>query len=90
MTGRERLNAVLRKRQKDRLSWTTLVDGATLSLLPEERRGNGGVDFYKHLGCDIFMLNGWNTPYALQSPEHRWSSEVEITEAHEGRKTMGH
>jgi hypothetical protein len=56
MTGRERLNAVLRKQVKDRLPWTTLVDNATLALLPEGLRGNGGIDFYKHLGCDIFLL----------------------------------
>jgi hypothetical protein len=60
MTGRERLNAVLQKQAKDRLPWTTLVDNATLSLLPEELRCNGGIDFYKHLDCDIFLLNGWN------------------------------
>jgi hypothetical protein len=30
-----------------------------------------GIDFYKHLGCDIFLLNGWNTPHPFRSPEHR-------------------
>jgi hypothetical protein len=87
MTGRERLNAVLRKQPKDRLPWTTLVDDATLSLAPEEQRGNGGIDFYKHLGCDIFLLNGWNTPYTFISPEHRWPEKVEVVEQHEGQKT---
>lgn len=79
MNGRERLRAVLRKQAKDRLPWTTLVDNATLSLLPDELRGNGGIDFYKHLDCDIFLLNGWNTPYHLRSPEHRWSDDVDVT-----------
>lgn len=87
MTGRERLNAVLRKQSKDRLPWTTLVDDATISLLPEEQRGNGGIDFYKHLGCDIFLLNGWNTPYTFRSPEHRWPEELKVVEQHEGRRT---
>ena len=41
MTGRERLNAVLRKQPKDRLPWTTIVDNATLALLPEALRENG-------------------------------------------------
>lgn len=50
MTGRERLKAVLRKRSKDRLPWTTLVDDAVLALLPESLRGNCGIDCYKHLG----------------------------------------
>ena len=71
MTGRERLGAVLRKQPKDRLSWTTLVDEATLALVPRERRLNGAVDFYRHLGCDRFLLNGWGTPYDFKSPEHR-------------------
>ena len=79
MTGRERLQAVLRKQAKDRLPWTTLVDGATLSLLPEALRGNGGIDFYKHLGCDILMLNGWGTPHHLKSPVHRWPGDVAVT-----------
>jgi hypothetical protein len=87
MTGRERLNAVLRKQRKDRLPWTTLVDDATLSLVPEELRGNGGIDFYKDLGCDIFLLNGWNTPYAFRSPEHRWAADVEVAVTHDGPRT---
>ncbi len=87
MTGRERLNAVLHKQPTDRLPWTTLVDQATLSLVPENRRGNGGLDFYKHLGCDIFMLNGWNTPYNLHSPVLRWPDEVKIVTDHDGQRT---
>ena len=86
MTGRERLSAVLRKQSKDRLPWTTLVDNATLALLPEELRGNGGIDFYKHLGCDIFLLNGWNTPHNFRSPEHRWPATVEVVEQRAGRR----
>ena len=77
MTGRERLNAVLNKQPTDRLSWTPLVDNASLSLAPEELRGNCGIDFYRHLGCDIFMLNGWNTPHGLRTPELQWSEDVE-------------
>ncbi|MDP6778187.1 MAG: uroporphyrinogen decarboxylase family protein [Candidatus Latescibacteria bacterium] len=78
MTGRDRLDAVLRRRPKDRLAWTTLVDNATVSLLPEELRGNGGIDFYKHLGCDIFLLNGWNTPHRFRSPQLRWPDSVQV------------
>jgi hypothetical protein len=69
MTGRERLNAVLNKQPTDRLPWTTLVDDACLNGFPEELRGNGGIDFYHHPGCDIFLLNGWNTPHHLRNPE---------------------
>ncbi len=89
MTGRKRLNAVLRKQAKNRLPWTTLVDNATVSLLPESLRGNGGIDFYKHLGCDIFLPNGWNTQHGFKSPEHRWSDDVEVTKQQEnGRNTV--
>jgi len=89
MTGRERLNAVLHKQPKDRLPWTTLVDDATLSLLPEELGGNGGLDFYRHLGCDIFMLNGWGTPHSLSSPQLIWPEDVEIASRREdGRRTV--
>ena len=77
MTGRERLNAVLGREPTDRLSWTTLVDDATLAQLPERLRGNGGIDFYRHIGCDIFLLNGWNTPHGFRSPELRWRGDVE-------------
>lgn len=84
MTGRERLTAVLNKRPKDRLAWTTLVDRATLSLLPEEQRAGGGIGFYKDLGCDIFLLNGWDTPHSFRSPEHRWAGDVESVTRREG------
>jgi hypothetical protein len=88
MTGRERLKAVLKKQPKDRFSWTTLVDDATLSLLPSELRGNGGIDFYKYLGCDIFLLNGWNTEYDFKSPENCWPEEVEVIQKKEGLRTI--
>jgi len=88
MTGRERINAVLHKRPKDRLSWSTLVDNATLSLLPPEMQGGGGIDFYKHLDCDIFLLNGWNTPHGFRSPELCWGSDVQITESRTGTQVQ--
>ncbi len=87
MNGRERLGAVLRKRPKDRLPWTTLVDEATLALVPRELRINGAVDFYRHLGCDILLLNGWGTPYDFKSPEHRWPATVEVDVRREGSRT---
>lgn len=87
MTGRERINAVLRKQPKDRLPWTTIVDDASLALVPAELRSSGGIDFYKYLGCDIFLLNGWNTPHNFRSPEHRWPATVEVVEQHDGPKT---
>ncbi len=86
MTGRERLRAILRKQPKDRLAWTTLVDNNTLALLPEHLRGNGGIDFYRFLGCDIFLLNGWNTPHDLRSPVHQWPESVAVSYEQEGAR----
>lgn len=88
MNGRERLHCILNRQPKDRLCWTTLVDGASLSLQPESLRGNGGIDFYRHLGCDIFLLNGWNTPYNFKSPQLKWPETVTMTSQREnGRRT---
>ena len=89
MTGRERLNSVLRKRPTDRLPWTTLVDERTLCLLPDELRASSHIDFCRHLGCDMFMLNGWGTQHSLRSPELRWSKSVETElERDDGRRTV--
>jgi hypothetical protein len=88
MNGRERLNAVLQRQPRDRLPWTTLVDNASLSTFPETLRGNGGVDFYRHLGCDIFLLNGWGTPYSFRSPEMAWPASVRETRRREGDKSV--
>jgi hypothetical protein len=63
MTGRDRLEAIIHRLPADGLSWTTLVDDITLQGLPEHHRGNGGLDFYRHLGCDIFLINGWGTSF---------------------------
>ena len=88
MTGRERLRAVLRKRPTDRLPWTTLVDDASLAGFPRELRGHGGVDFYRHLGCDILLLNGWNTPHRLRSPELRWGGGVTTERRKQGAQDI--
>jgi hypothetical protein len=86
MTGRERIRSVLNRQPTDRLPWGTIVDNATLDLLPGELRGRGGIDFYRHLGCSTLMLNGWNTPHRLRSPELRWAETV-ATERFEAIRT---
>jgi hypothetical protein len=86
MNGRQRLDSVLHKRPTDRLPWTTLVDDATLAAAPQELGGNGGLDFYRHIGCDIFLLNGWNTPHRFASPQLLWPEEVDVhTRQEDGR-----
>ena len=88
MIGRERLNAVLKKKPKDRLPWTTLVDDACLNIFPRELQGNSGIDFYRYLGCDIFMLNGWNTPYQFKNPILRWPDSVVVKSTYENGKNF--
>lgn len=88
MTGRERMNAVLHRQPTDRLPWTTLVDDATLSQFPEHLRGNGGIDFYRGIGCDVFLLNGWNTPYSFRSPKFAWPDSVEEVVRRDGPRTI--
>ena len=68
MTGRERLNAIMHRKPADRLSWSALVDGNTLSNLPPNQRGLSAVDYLHYLGCDNFMLNGRGTPQDFSSP----------------------
>ena len=79
MTGRERLNAIVHRKPVDRLSWSALVEENTLSNLPPDLRGLSAVDFYRHIGCDIIMLDGWATPHHFRAPEFKWPDGVEET-----------
>jgi hypothetical protein len=82
------MSAVLRKQPTDRMAWTVLVDNNSLDRFPQALRGGGGIDFYRHLACDIFLLNGWNTPHDFRSPELHWGPDVR-TETHlEGRRAI--
>ena len=86
MTGRERLQAIIRGEPVDGLSWTTLVDQETLGRLPAELQSNGGLDFYRHLGCDIFLLNGWGTSWRFQNPTLKWpDGSKEVRRQKDGR-----
>lgn len=76
MTPKERINAILNKQPHDCLSWTALIDNNTLDCLPENLRGNFGIDFYRYIKCDILLLNGWNTPYRFRSPELNWPKNI--------------
>jgi uroporphyrinogen-III decarboxylase len=79
MTGRERLRAMLDGRPTDRLPWTTLVDRHTLNALPEPLRGCSGLEFYRHVGCDILQLGGWGLPRELSQPLPRFPGVEVIT-----------
>ena len=86
MTGRERLIALLRGEPTDRLSWTVLVDDCTLGALPPELRGMTGVEFSRHLGCDIVQLEGWGTPHQCVSPSLEWGEDVATMGRAEGQQ----
>lgn len=90
MNGRERLRRLLGRKKADRLSWTPLVDNHSLNIFPEALRGNGGIDFYKHLGCDIFLLNSFGVQKApLVSPRLVWDERVRVDSVADGpRRTV--
>jgi len=83
MTGRERLTAIVKGRRPDRPAWTCLADGKTLGSLPGGLCGISYVDFCRHLGCDVVMLEGWGTGLAFSSPKFTWPPGV--TEEHAQR-----
>ena len=78
MTGRERMNQILRRCPTDRLAWTALVDEHTLNPLAPELRGRWGLDFYRSIGCDVFLLNSWIAPFSLESPVQHWGEGVRL------------
>ena len=79
MAGRERLSSLLRKKPTDRLSWTPLMDRQTLSRLPGRLKDITMPEFCRHLGADVFYLNGWDSPQTFRSPEFRWPPDVKQT-----------
>lgn len=88
MTGRERLEAILHRQPADRLSWTTLVDGATLDALPESLGIQGELDFYRRISCDIFLLNGWSTGCVFRNPKLIWPDGTTGTTREEGNEEI--
>lgn len=72
MNGRERLEAVFHGQRTGKLPWTTLVDDSTINALPESLRIDDSLSFYRKLGCDIMLLNGWGTDCAFSNPALVW------------------
>ncbi len=62
MTGRERLQALLAGQPTDRLSWTTLVDDLTRSVMPPDVRDMPLLDFYRLIGCDLLQFGDYGLP----------------------------
>lgn len=78
MTGRERLTNIINLKPADRVSWTTLADDYTRSVMPESIRNLSMMDFYRYIGCDILQFGnfgftdetqGVKYPYRLMTPE---------------------
>jgi hypothetical protein len=88
MTGRERMNAIMNKKPADKLAWTTIVDNATLNALPTEMKGISGIDFYRYIGCDIFLLNCWGVNMDFSSPQLVWSEEITTGYRHDEDKAI--
>ena len=87
LTGKQRLNAVLHGQPSNRLAWTTLVDRATLDIMPPELSGNSGLDLYRHLGCDILLLDSWGLPVGFRSPQLVWGLQVTVRSETQGEYT---
>ena len=66
MTGRERLHNIINKVPVDRISWTTLVDDVTRSVMPRPVRAMAPFDFYRHIGCDILQFGNYGLPKSLR------------------------
>ncbi len=83
MTGRERLNNIINLKPTDRVPWTTLVCPVTCSVMPENIRKMPTMDFYRHIGCDIFQFGNYGLKDETQGIKYpcRFSmSEIEIEE----------
>ena len=84
VTGRERLHRILNRQPVDRLSWTTLVDSTSLSVMPEPERSMAPLDFYCRIGCDVLQFGNYGLPAdcQVQSPARRVGPAVEVAQDH--------
>ena len=46
-------------------------------VFSRSQTGNGGLDLCRHLGCDVFLLDGWGTGHAFASPALVWGTGVQ-------------
>jgi hypothetical protein len=68
MTARSLLHRILNRQSPDRLSWTTLVDDITRSVMPDDVRRLSPFEFYRRIGCDIVQLGNYGLSEALCVP----------------------
>jgi hypothetical protein len=55
--GKKRMEEILDKKKKGGFVWTTLVEDITMTGMPEPYRSMKPLDFYRHVGCDIFQFS---------------------------------
>ena len=79
MTGRQCLLNVLNRQPLDRLSWTTLVDDVTRSIMPVEVRQLAPFAFYRHIGCDVLQFGnyGLDAAHSVPPAAHRQTPAVQ-------------
>ena len=56
MTGRELLLNTVHGGERDRLTWTTLIDAKARSFMPEGLRETSTLELYRMMGCDIMQF----------------------------------
>jgi hypothetical protein len=68
MKGRQLFHRVVNRQSPGRLSWTTLVDDVTRSVMPEDVRRLSPLEFYRMIGCDILQLGNYGLSKELSVP----------------------
>ncbi len=71
MTGNERITRILEGRSADRISWTTLVDDTTRSVMDGKFREMPVFDFYRYIGCDILQFGDYGLPEEQRALAYR-------------------
>jgi len=89
MNGRQKMEQILRRCPTTPLTWTALVDDHTLKRADPGLRGRWGLDFYRSIGCDVFLLNQWIAPFPLESPVLNWGEGVRIEWSEEHGRQVG-
>lgn len=82
MTGTERLRKIFKGQPVDRIAWTTIADPVTRSIMPENIRQMQLLDFYRHIGCDIFQFGNYGMPEGSEAkyPYEYLRPPMEVTE----------
>ncbi len=80
MTGRELLLNLLHGGERDRLTWTTIIDARARSSLPEGLRETSPLELCRMMGCDIMQFGNMGLDADERfTPLCHWTSpELEV------------